>query len=146
VVSRTGRNADEGDVVLVRSSRHHGERSVAAGDAERIRPVGNGFRDERSQALAGLQHLRGDIAFSRVVHESDAVSSAVTRRGVDEQHGPLGPLGRPPSIVRRLWQQREVSVAGLPSGCRGSDPTTCGSALEGPGWMVHGEIPGGEGE
>jgi hypothetical protein len=54
VVSRTGRNADERDVVLVRSRRHQRERSVAARHAERIRAVGNGFLDERRQTLTGL--------------------------------------------------------------------------------------------
>ena len=51
VVAGAGGNADEGKPVGPCGHGHDGERPVAAGHAERIRPVSHGFTDKRRQVL-----------------------------------------------------------------------------------------------
>lgn len=68
VVSGAGGNADEGKPVGPCGRGHDGERPVAAGHTERIRPVGQDFVDQRCQVLARAEDEGVDPSLARPLH------------------------------------------------------------------------------
>ena len=90
VVAGAGGNADERKPVCERGCRDDGERSVAAGDAERVRAARHGLVGQRSQGrLVRLHDDHLDSALARPLGETGALGLAAAGLRVDEQHGPL---------------------------------------------------------
>jgi hypothetical protein len=96
VVTGTCGDTDERKLVRERGLGRDGERPVAAGDAERVRPVRNGLVDERPEVVAGTQDDHVDAALECSLGEVGAVCLAAARPRVDEEHRPLRRIHRRP--------------------------------------------------
>ena len=69
VVAGAGGDTDERKPVGPCGGGHDGERPVAAGHAERIRPVRHGSIDEGCQVLVWLEDAGGDAALTRLIDQ-----------------------------------------------------------------------------
>ena len=93
VVAGAGGNADERKHVREASCGHNRERAVASGDSEGVRAVRDRLVDERRKAVPGAEDDHVDAALSRALGEAGARRLAAAGPRVDEQHGPLRPIG-----------------------------------------------------
>ena len=124
VVARARRNAHEREVVRVCSRGDDGERSVAAGHAERIRAARDGLTDESRQSLIGAEDGHLDPAFACAVGESGAHGRPVAGLRVDEQDRPLRRIRRPPAVAHRLLHDRDLDL-GARRAVSGRSPARC---------------------
>ena len=87
VVAGAGGDADEGKPVREGGCSDDGERSVAAGDAERVRAARHRLVDQRCEVVVRAQDDHLDAALARPLGEAGARRLAATGLRVDEQHG-----------------------------------------------------------
>ena len=108
MVARAGGNADERKPVRECGGRDDGQRSVAAGDTERVGAARDGVGDQRSEVVVGAQDDRVDAALARQLGEAGTRRLAAARLRVDEEDGPPRWIG---GQVRR-GQEKSVSATG----------------------------------
>ena len=102
VVAGAGGNADERKPVRECGCGDDGERSVAAGGAERVRAARHGLVDERCEVVVRAQDDHVDAELARPLGEAGARRLAATGLRVDEEHGPPRRIrGRPAGSVIR---------------------------------------------
>ena len=89
VVAGAGGNADERKVVRESGCGDDGERSVAAGGAERVRAAGDRVFDERCEVVVRAQDDHVDAELARPLGEAGARRLAAAGSRVQEEHGPL---------------------------------------------------------
>ena len=90
MVARAGGNADEGKPVRECGRRDDGQRSVAAGDAERVGAARDGVGDQRPEVVVRAQDDHVDAALARPLGEPGARGLAAARLRIDEEHGRRG--------------------------------------------------------
>ena len=105
VVAGAGGNADERKLVRECGCRDDGERSVAAGDAERVRAARHGVVDERCEVVVRAHDDHVDAALARPLGEAGARRLAAAGPRVDEEHGP------PRRITQRAERHPERRAA-----------------------------------
>jgi hypothetical protein len=99
LVARSGWDAHERDPVRRRHRGHDRQRPVTAGHPERVRAARRGFTGERGQVLARREDDHLDPLLARPLGQPGGCGRAITRSGVDEQHGPARRIGRLPAIT-----------------------------------------------
>ena len=85
VIARSGRDADERQVLAARRGGDDGHRAVPAGHAEGVGAAGDRITHESRQIAPGLQDDTTDAQSARLLAQPDAGRRATSRGQVDEQ-------------------------------------------------------------
>jgi hypothetical protein len=110
VVTRPGRDADEGQSVRQRGRRDDRQRSVSARHPERVGAAGCRSLGELLEVVAGGQDHRLDATFTCRLVEARVAGLAAAGQRIDEQHRPLRGPGAQPAGLRHL-RHRHVTRA-----------------------------------
>ena len=86
MVARAGGNADERKPVRECGRRDDGQRSVAAGDAERVGAARDGVGYQRPEVVVRAQDDHVDAALARALGEPGTRGFAAARLRIDEEH------------------------------------------------------------
>jgi hypothetical protein len=127
VVPGAGWNANEREAVGPCGRGHDAERSVAAGHAERIGSVGNGFVDEGYEVVVRTEDEGLDASLARPLDEPCPRSPAAAGPRVDEQDRSTDRLGRSPAVPGQISHDQLILWSGRRSDFRAKSIGFCGS-------------------